>query len=73
MPHSETAAAELDDYRSKSDKPKTDKEWQEYWQKEKAASDKRVRKYQKQGNGVVRRFLGERQTSDNMEIGRAHV
>jgi hypothetical protein len=63
--HESTATAELDDYRGKADKPKTDKEWQLYWQKEKAASDKRVKKYQKQGNGVVRRFLDERQASDD--------
>ena len=50
-------------------KGKTPQELQTFWAKEKEASDKRLRKYHKQGNAVVRRFTDERsgQNDDGFE------
>ena len=40
-------------------KEKTPKQWHQHWQREKLAAQKRLRNFVKQGNGVVKRFLGE--------------
>ena len=43
-----------------SPKKRTPKGWHEYWMREKAAAEKRLRKFTKQGNDVVQRFVDER-------------
>ena len=42
-------------------KEKSPKGWHQFWQKEYDAAEKRVRKFQKQGNKVVKRYLDERE------------
>lgn len=41
-------------------KEKSPAEWHQYWQDEKSAADKRVSKFQKQGNQINHRFLDDR-------------
>lgn len=43
---------------------KTPAEWAKYWQKELAASEKRMRKFRRQGNKVVSRYLDYRGNND---------
>ena len=54
--------AVVDDTGVSKPKEKTPTQWHQYWQKEKNAADKRVSKFQKQGNQVVRRFLDDRRS-----------
>ena len=54
-------------------KGKTPAQWHLYWAKEMDAADKRVRKFLKQGNGVVSRYLDERDSSNNYERTRGDV
>jgi hypothetical protein len=42
------------------DKEKTPAEWHRHWQKEMSAAQRRTRKYKKQGNNVVARYLDGR-------------
>jgi hypothetical protein len=46
-------------------KEKTPAEYHQKWQKEMSAADKRLRKYLKQGNQVVKRYLDDRQGNAN--------
>jgi len=41
-------------------KDKTPAQWHQHWQKEMSAANKRLRKYLKQGNSVVSRYLDDR-------------
>jgi hypothetical protein len=52
------------------DKPKKEKtpaQWHQYWVKEMEASNKRLRKYIKQGNQVVGRYVDERDNSQGLD------
>ena len=54
---------------------KTPAQWHQTWTKEMDAAEKRLRKYKKQGNQVVRRYLDDRdgQNSDYYEGGRGNA
>ena len=41
-------------------KEKSPAQWHQHWTKEMEASQKRLRKYKKQGNQVVKRYLDDR-------------
>ncbi len=45
-------------------KEKTPSGWHKFWEKEMEACSKRLRKFQKQGNAVNDRFLGERRSNE---------
>ena len=55
----EAGVTKLSEYDERPDS-KTPEGWHRFWTKEKEASDKRLRKWTKQGNSIVRRFLDER-------------
>ena len=49
---------ELEQKETKSEK--TPVEWQQYWETEMSAANKRLRKYRRQGNDIVNRYLDKR-------------
>ena len=53
-------------------KSKSPKELQRFWQKEKEASTKRLRKFKKQGNQIVKRFLDQREGGTSDDSGKGH-
>ena len=49
---------ELEQKETKSEKNPV--EWQQYWETEMSAASKRLRKFRRQGNDIVNRFLDKR-------------
>jgi len=58
----EESSGSSSDVEDSAPKKKTPKQWNAYWSKEFAASQKRNRRFIKQGNGIVKRFVDERGT-----------
>ena len=55
----ETSSAS-DEKEAAGPKERSPQSWNKFWSKEKAAADKRNRKFLKQGNAIVKRFIDER-------------
>ena len=52
---------------------KTPTGWHKFWSKEKTASDKRLKQFNRQGNAVVSRYLDERNAQDTLWDGHTDV
>ena len=62
-----TGVTKMAEYDEKPDS-KTPAGWHKFWQKEHEATTKRLRKWTKQGNTIVRRFLDERAGTNDSQF-----
>ncbi|MCK5711834.1 MAG: hypothetical protein KAI25_03875 [Hyphomicrobiaceae bacterium] len=69
-----TTGSEISYEQDNNPSKKTPSGWKKYWQQEKSAAEKRLRKYKKQGNQIVRRYKDERDGHNDFQNadGKAH-